>query len=295
MKMILLAVFSTFIYANSLSVDHNVGFYDLLPHTEIYIDKSKKLTIKDIEKKNQEFKENDKKLLGFGYSPDFNVWVKFTLQNNTNKEVHKIIEYDNALTTNITFYNINSNIVKQEGLFHISTNRKTLTPNFKIELKPYESKTYYIKASSYVTTLIIKLNIWSIDKFYEKEIQHQLILALFFGAMSILAIYNLFIYFFTKDVSYLYYVLYIFGTIFHHSIYTGIANIYILSQNFSIYIIEYASVLIAFPIFALGLFTKSFLQIQNYSLQNKILNLFSGVLNEGIKSKACLLIKFVQV
>ena len=273
-KTIFLILFSTMIYANTLSLDEKTQFYDLLPSCEIYIDKNRTLTIKDIVKKDIKFKSNDKKLLGFGYSPDFDVWIKFTLKNNTNKTINKIVEYSNALTTDIIFFDISSKKSFKEGLFNINPNRKTLTPIFKIKLNPKETKTYYIKASSYITTLIVKLNIWSIDSFYEKEIKHQLILALFFGAMFILAIYNLFIYFFTKDISYLYYVIYIFGVTLHHSMYVGITHLYFISSELMIYFIEYASIFVALPIYALGLFTKSFLQVRQYQNLNIILNIF---------------------
>ncbi len=110
--------------------------------------------------------------------------------------------------------------------------------------------------------------------FFKKEIKHQIILTLFFGAMFILAIYNLFIYFFTKDISYLYYVLYILGIIVHHLLYIGFANIYLLEPSLMIKTIEAASVFVAIPVIALGLFTKSFLQIKQYPTYNKILNTF---------------------
>ncbi len=274
LKIIFLTLFSTILYANTLNIDNKTPFYDLLPHSQIYIDKTQNLTIENIQKKDIIFKNNDKKLLGFGYSPDFNVWIKFTLKNNTNKTINKILEYDNSLTTEICFYNSSTKKNFIDGLFNINPNRKTINPFFKIQLKPQEITTYYIKASSHITTLIVKLNIYNSNNFYEKEIKHQLILALFFGAMFILAIYNLFIFFFTKDTSYLYYVLYIFGIIIHHTLYVGIAFIYLLKEDFVIYIVESASIVVAIPILALALFTKSFLQIKHYSINNKILNIF---------------------
>ncbi len=92
--------------------------------------------------------------------------------------------------------------------------------------------------------------------------------------MFILAFYNLFIYFFTKDKSYLFYVLYIIGIIAHHSMYVGIANIYILDSISAMYVINFATALVAFPIFSLALFTKYFLQTKQYPVFNNILNLF---------------------
>ena len=276
-KVIFMILLSTLVYAQP--INNNKNHVDLLKYSKVYIDKTSLLQIDDILQKNIEFKKNDKKLLAYGYSPDFAVWVKFTLTNDTNKTFSKIIEYDNTLTTDVQFYNPDKNYkVEKEGLFNVHKERKTLSPTFEITINPHEKKTYYIRASSEITTLIIKLNMWDINNFYKKEIKHQVILALFFGAMLILGIYNLFIYFFTRDISYLFYFLYVVGVSTHHAIYVGIANIYFLNYTWIIYIITFASLLAAFPIFALSLFTKTFLQMKQYTKLNKVLNIFILIL-----------------
>ena len=267
-----LIFFSLTAYAKPLSIDNKTLFYDLLPSSQIYIDKTRSLDIENIKKLDDQFVSNDKKILGYGYSPEFDVWVKFTFKNDTDKAVQKIIEYANSMTTEVVFYDIYNNTVSKDGLLNMNKNRRSINPIFKIRLEAGEEKTYYIKASSYITTLIVKMNLWSYEKFYEKEIYHQLVLALFFGAMFILAIYNLFIYFFTKDISYLYYVLYIFGVIIHHTLYVGVAFIYLIPSHFNINIVENAVVFIMFPVIALAFFTKSFLNMKQYPKLYKILN-----------------------
>ena len=251
----------------------------MLEHSKIYIDKSKSFQIEDILKKNIEFKDNKKKLLSYGYSPDFSVWVKFSLTNDTDKPMYKILEYDNALTTDIQFYNPNNGYkIKKEGLFNINKQRKTINPIFEITINPHETETYYVRASSNITTLIVKLNIWDTNSFYEKEMYHQVILAFFFGAMAILGLYNLFIFFFTLDISYMFYFMYITGIVAHHIIYVGIGNVYFLNQTWIIYIITFASLLVAFPIFSLALFIKTFIHMKQYPILNKILNAFIIIL-----------------
>ncbi|MCK4974820.1 MAG: hypothetical protein KAR81_06170, partial [Sulfurimonas sp.] len=272
--LLVLIFFLSISEATTIDLDNTTKFYNLLPHSKIYIDKTKSLTIQNMTKIENEFKENNKNLLAYGYSPDFNVWIKFKLKNTTDKPIDKILEYGNPITTHIEFHSPTDGYMKKEGLYQISENRKTINPIFKIQLKPQESKIFYIKASSYITTLIVKLNLYDNESFYEKEIKHQLILGLFFASMLILGIYNLFIYFFTKDISYLYYVLYIFGVTVHQMAYVGFANIYLLNQHLSITLVESAALITAFPIFFLALFTKSFLRTNQYPLINKILNIF---------------------
>lgn len=177
MKIIIFLLLSVVSFAKVVDIDEKTTYYELLSSSEIYIDETRDLDIEEVKKKD--FEKNDEKLLGYGYSPDFDVWMRFTIKNTSEKVLHKIIEYDNSLTTDIRFYDPDINGYIQEGLFHIKDNRKSINPVFKIELKPYETKTYYLKASSYITTLIIELRLWGVETFYEKEIQHQFILALF--------------------------------------------------------------------------------------------------------------------
>ena len=273
-KLIFLLIFTNILYATTYTIDEKTKLFNLLTSSQVYIDKTRSLTIDDISKKDIGFKDNDKELLPYGYSPDFNVWVKFTLKNNSNKNISKILEYDNPLTTQLVLFDIKENKQYKEGIFHIESNRKAINPFFNISLKPGESKTYYLKASTYITTLIIKLNLWETHSFYNKELKHQSILELFFGAMAILAIYNLFIYFFSRDISYLYYVFYIGGVIVHQLMYTGISYIYLLPKELLVLSIELSPFVAAIPIYALALFTKSFLKTKQYPILNNILNIF---------------------
>ena len=274
LKIIFFLFVSTNLFSDLIEIDKK-NQIELLQTSEIFIDKKRDYTIDKIVVSNDLFQKNDKNILSFGYSPNFDVWIKFTLKNSSNNSIKKILEYNNPLTTNIEFYDSKKDYkVQKHGLLSQNDNKFVLNPIFLIELEANEEKTYFLKASSEITTLIINLKLWDEEKFYEKEIKHQVVLCLFFGAMFILAIYNLFIYFFTRDISYFYYVIYIFGLIIHHLMYTGIANIYLFDYDSMLLIVSLASVIVALPIYALGLFTKSFLQTKQYPRFNSVLNLF---------------------
>jgi len=269
----LFLIFYSSSFAKSISIDTTTKQLQLLAVSSIYIDHTQLDTInKILEIRQGQFKENSEDVLGFGYSPSFNVWVKVTLHNSSSKKLTKIIEYNNPLTTNIEFYSPDLNFKpKLGGIFNKTLDRKTLNSIFQITLNPNETKTYYFKTSSKITTLIVQLKLWDKEEFYNKEIIHQMVLALFFGAMFILGIYNLFIYFFTKDRSYLFYVAYIMGLIIHQLLYVGFSSTYFLNADQMKYVVSAASVFVAFPIFALGLFTKSFLNTIQYKIHNRIL------------------------
>lgn len=270
---LILCFYSYLMSENIIVLKDNQKTINILENSEIYIDKTASLTFNNIINSNINFQDTNSSELSFGYAPSFQIWLKFTLQNNSNKQITKIIEYVNPLTTNVDLYRLNEE-VQYEGLFSTNENRKALSPIFNIILKPNETKTYYMNISSYITTLIIQVKLWDVSTFYNKELKHQLILALFFGAMFILGVYNLFIFFFTKDKSYLFYVMYIFGLLIHQSNYVGFTNTYFLNSYAMSIIVNLAPLVVALPIFSLGLFTKYFLSTYQYKIHDRILNIF---------------------
>jgi hypothetical protein len=256
----------------ALEIEEKRGFENLLIHSEIYIDQNNSLSIKEI--KQQPFVQNSQKSLGFGYSPNFTVWVKFKLENKSAKKIEKIIEYANPLTTDVTFFDPISKQILKDGLTHISPNRESLNPIFSITLEPHSSKTFYIKAYSHITTLIVSVNLWDKKSFYKHEIKHQFILAMFFGAMAIIILYNFLIYWGTKEISYLYYVLFFVSITIHHILYLGLAGLYLLSAHAVALTVEFSAVFVALPAIFLALFTQNILELKQYPKLNKLLTYY---------------------
>ncbi|WP_321469798.1 7TM diverse intracellular signaling domain-containing protein [Halarcobacter sp.] len=262
--------FSISLFASIVKIDKTTNGIEILPQSYIYIDDTKQLTIEEVKKK--EFKVNKENILSYGYAPPFAVWIKFTLHNTTTKSIEKILQYDHKITANIKFYD--GNKVYNEGLNNLPKARDTLNPIFQIKLQPQEIKTYYIRTSSYITPLTVKLNIWNIKDIYVTNINQQFMLALFFGGMGILALYNLFIFFSTREISYFWYVFYILGAVWHHLFYSGL--IYRLEPEpiLEFFSTRGAYITVTFQFIAIILFTKYFLNIKKYSKINKILNFY---------------------
>ena len=257
----------------ALEIDESTSFSELLPHTEVYIDRHNDATVDTIAQRD--FTPNHEKSLSYGYSPDFTVWIRFVLANTSEHPIERIIEYANPLTSDIALYNgSDKSLIKQEGLFHIDPGRDTLHPVFYITLDTNTTRTFYIKAPSRITPLIITLKLWDIKRFYQKELQHQLILALFFGAMGIIILYNLIVYFAVREKAYLYYVLAFIGITFHHLIYKGVAGTYLLPNDQIEMMMKYSTFIVAFPTFFLALFTKEVLNLKQYPKLNKTVNYY---------------------
>jgi hypothetical protein len=240
---------------------------DILQTSEVYIDKTGKETIDTIQSKK--FIPTNKSKIHRGYSSE-TVWVKFSLSNPTNQPMKKVLVIDNQMLDNITLYTKENSSYKKEiqGVLHNRTfDEDILDMYFHINLQPKEKKEYYLQVSSLSCAVYFHLNLMSKDELYQQEIEHQLILTLFFGAMVALILYNLFIYFFTKDMAYLYYVLYIFFTIWNHNSYTSM-GLYTIPLLFPWSFLEIDAYLAIFylgliNIFAI-LFTRNFLNIKKY-------------------------------
>lgn len=270
-KVILLLLFAVS-QLFSVEIYNQKIFENLLPNAEIYIDKNNSLNIDTVQ--TQDFFKNYQKNLGFGYSPNFTVWIRFTLENKSAKKIDKIIEYANPLTTNVTFFDPQSNQTHKDGLIHISPNRESLNPIFAITLEPHSSKTFYIKAYSHITTLIVSVNLWDKKSFYSHEIKHQFILAMFFGAMGIIILYNFLIYWGTREISYLYYVLFFVSIAIHHILYLGLAGLYLLSAHAVALTVEFSAIFVALPALFLALFTQNILELKQYPKINKLLTYY---------------------
>jgi two-component sensor histidine kinase len=251
----------------ALEIDKKTTFHELLSHSKLYEDQNQSETIISIQSKK--FKPNDQKHIGYGYSPNVDVWIRFTLKNKTNYKLHQVIEYAHPLTTSILFFE-EGLLKKEDGLLNRSKNRISLNPICEITLEPNESKQYYLKVSSQVTPLNIELKLWDAETFHKQERDNQIILALFFGAMLIMMFYHLAIFGNTGERSYIYYVLFILSIGFHHFIYSGAINLY-SSSEFMDYLIHFFSVIVAITITLLALFTQKILQLEQYPRLNRSL------------------------
>jgi len=254
----IILIFQSYLFP--LEINNKTTFNELLSHTEIYKDYNQSDTILTIQ--NKAFKPYKEKILGCGYSPKYNVWIRFTLTNTTSHSIKKIIEYANPLTSYIEFFEENK-LVKKDGLLNVSKDRKSLNPIFKITLEPHQSKEFYIKVYSKITTLIIKLNVWSIEKFNQKELQNKLVLAIFFGAMGIIVFYNIITSIITKGSDYLYFILFFMSVSFHHFMYKGIATLFFSSETME-RLIYCSSCIVGIPTIFLILFTQQILKLENY-------------------------------
>ena len=235
--------------------------------TEIYISKIPNESFSEI--LNKKFKAYNKDYIKKGFSKE-TIWIKFKIVNNNNDYLEKVITTDNYILNSLILYTKEKKGYSKKSDGINRTNFRTiLRPHFVVSLKPYEEKTFILKISSDSTPLNFSLLLLNKKTLYDEEFKHQLILALFFGSILTLIIYNLMIYIFSKDISYIYYVLYL----------SSLTIYYLYYSNMLFYIIGFSPnfigiFILSFILLFIILFVKEFLNLKKYEFLNKTLNFF---------------------
>ncbi len=249
-------------------------------------DRDSKYTIADIRANhpNVHFVPSKQETLNFGHT-SFSHWLKLDLRNDSPNSTTSILEIDYNNIDEVDFYHPISGETKNEyemfrsGMsypFHV---RKSIHRNFiyKITLQPSEVKTIYLRIRT-MGGLILPIHLWNQDDFYLHDSKQMQGLGFYFGIMFVMLIYNLFIFISVKDVSYLYYIGYIFGLSGIQLVLTGLGFQYFWSESpwwqQNLYVI-FSSICMSMSL----LFAKSFLNISGLSQKLNLILKMGAALN----------------
>lgn len=229
---ILYIVFTALFASSSLSAEDKIHVskdIERLPlgKSVYYLeDPERKLTFEDISKPDagSKFIKSDKDSLDFGQL-NYNYWFRLTFENDTPESVSKLVEINYSNIDIAQFYrpNPDGTYSKEEsGMLFPFSARSFKNRNFvyQIELEPGQQKTYYLMTWT-SGGLNIPLTLWDKETFsqYNADVQHGL--GLYYGVMIVMILYNIFIFFSVRDVSYFYYVSYILGFLGIQLVLTG--------------------------------------------------------------------------
>ncbi len=271
----------TFLSANDplvlydFKTEHKVSKY-----IKYYFDSSNALGIKDIlEDKALEWVDNknpESLSLGFNTST---LWLSFDVINICCENKNWYIELGYPPLDSITYYHITEDgkttTIQDGDQYPVPNNSiKSKYYNFLMVL-PNNGKSKIIFKIRSESSLAIPLSIYSAEGFSEKIQLEEYFFGAFCGIMVIMAFYNLFIYFSTKENSYLFYILYILSFLLQSLSLRGYIREYLPSL---LYLNNVAPILFTELSLFFGLsFTSSFLQTKENlpSLHKLILSYMS--------------------
>lgn len=154
--------------------------------------------------------ENDD--LGFTQN---NFWAKLELQNATDLDLHYYLETARPITDLVELYTIDETsgkITKAISGDHLAfsertyDNRKTL---FKIDIQPHSKLKLFLHLRSDGENVKLPVNLYSPDSLISTLSFEQLIFGLFYGILAIVAIIYFFFFFALREITFLYYSLYV--------------------------------------------------------------------------------------
>ncbi|TGL85985.1 PAS domain S-box protein [Leptospira congkakensis] len=165
--------------------------------------------------------------LGFSKST---FWVRIQIKNPTEELIRWNLVFDFPLLDEIQIYgnNLPKNLIRTLGDIHPFVNRNLdyRNPVFPLESVPSSSSVYYLRIQS-ESTIPLTLGIWTEREFYDQLNKEQMIFGLFYGILFVMVAYNFFIYIFTYEKSYLFYLFFISSIFFFHLINNGFAFQYL--------------------------------------------------------------------
>ncbi|HOO73410.1 MAG TPA: 7TM diverse intracellular signaling domain-containing protein [Spirochaetota bacterium] len=219
--------------APPLIINEHTEKYSLDRHIDILEDKEQKWDIRDIASDvnvSRMFVPNKEHNLNLGYS-DSVYWIRFQVDFGNAPDRQWLLEAYYPLLDRVELYipdGRGSYTLKKAGRLLPFAEREIKHRKivFPLPAGPEAKKVFHVRVKTEEAT-VLSFNIISSREFYRLDHVQQFIFGLFYGIMLIMALYNLFLFFFVRDRSYLYYVLYIISVVFFLLIDNGFAYEYL--------------------------------------------------------------------
>jgi signal transduction histidine kinase len=208
----LLLVLLLIVFAGKSSAEtahYKSGSLIIGKYLEIYEDKAGTLTLPEI-RKVQGFVKSTDEVPNIGLSQS-TFWIRFSIRNSSASEM-LYLELAQSSIHSCELYEISGNNVRKE-IYDKSDkfNRRAIKHQnlvFRLNLAPNQEHSYYLKVKG-SNQVILPLLVRDREVFFETAQIGETINGIFCGIIVVMVLYNIFIYFSTRDKSYLFYVLYV--------------------------------------------------------------------------------------
>jgi len=281
---ILRAIFFILLLVNFLNaqiiLDASKKEIILLNKSDVFFDEANQESIDSLLQKPELFKPYYKEFINRGIKKEYPAWVKFTIYNSTTQIQHRTLSLNDVHIEEIDLYITKDNMIidtKKSGSLHRKEFKGILMPNFNIELPPLTQMTYYLKVYSPNQTLSFKAIITTQEDFIYKDIKYHIIWGLFIAILLTVLIYNLLLFFLTKDSIYFYYAVYVLGILATKKVHY-LLWLHIFPMHEAAYVEMELSLVVYYTNFTaltMVLFTQHFLKTKQYPKLNKFLNFLS--------------------
>ncbi len=261
-----------------VALQHDTTFPIYVGVRMLYLeDPEHALELSDVLAHAEQWQPIDREAPNFGFTSTA-FWFQFILDNNQTDARDILIELPIPFLDDVQLYRISEGAVRET--YHVGdrfpfSQRPIEHTNFLLPftLEPGENRIVMRVAAA--GSVEAPLYIWSPESFSVANAKLQLIQGIWIGIIGIMVIYNLFLYFFIRDPSYLYYVGFAFGYLMFQVGLKGYGFAYLWPNQ-----VEWnsfcISTFIALAAFSAARMIMSFLKLhKNSPLGNRILSVFS--------------------
>ncbi len=201
-------------------------------HFDILEDPSGELTINDVTNPviASGFRRSEADVPNYGYT-NSTFWIRMRLRNETSLTQKFLLEANFPNLNYLDLYLSSDDegyFVKQTGALLPFETRDIPYYHvvFELPLLSQDEQTFFLRVQS-GSSMTLAFTLWQPEIFAVEKIYDMLMNGLFYGALLIILGFHLFLYFSLKDVTYLYFCLFITSAILFFSTYEGLADQYL--------------------------------------------------------------------
>lgn len=253
--------------AHGMLADLDQDRYEVLgPHLEVLEDPNGNLSLEAVrsDRYSGRWQSVDARTPNFGYT-DSAYWARVTLPPLDRERTRLLAVIGYAVLDHVDAYLIrNGRTISEHELGDrmLYEARPIDHPDFifPVELSKTAETELYLRVET-SSSMQIPLTLWEPDALLEHQFEQSTIFALFYGAMLVMALYNLLVFFAVKDASYLYYVLYVIAMVTLVAAINGITfkALWPQTEGFNDRVLIIA---LSGMIFAPAMFTRKFLRLK---------------------------------
>lgn len=207
--LVLLLLYASLLNGEIIIRESESSFDDFV--VNYFHDKTGTLTLEEIEDKSDFQKIDNTIALG---KQEGNVWLHFSVKNETDETQERVLFITEPNIWDIELFIVsNKKVISTQSVGQNTFNKDgkiaSLYPELEIDIEAEEKLDVYIRSSSPFHHTF-KLAVTTHKDVVNYKIFKNSLLALYFGAIGALLLYNLFIYFSIRDKNYLLYIGFVF-------------------------------------------------------------------------------------
>lgn len=242
------------------------GLIEVGSRMGVLTDASRSLTFDQASTKLSAWQAINRASPNFGFTTDA-YWFRFQIDNITGQALPRLIELPIPFIDEVNFYHLVGDQMKTRYVLGDEkpfTQRIVKHQNFimPVQLAPGLNQIYIRLASA--GTIEAPFRMWDPERFHEANRDENLVQGVLIGVLLIMVIYNLFVFFSTGDINYIFYILFVASYLLFHLTLTGFTFAYVWPNAVRWNSIAISTFIAGTGLFAC-LFANSFLKLKEFS------------------------------